>query len=102
MLNKITYKDNPELVELVIFDANPIVLESEHRRGSNFFTVWVIEVKPEWVPDNPELVGFWKTPRFVHDTENCYEECAIHELTRVKSSVTEKTIQVTEWIEIEE
>jgi hypothetical protein len=102
-MNKLTRKEHPEMFTEI---SEMIVkhVKRDHRRGSNFFTVSLVEFKEEYAKYYPttenfnELVGHWITNEYVSDTEHGTDESEIRELTRVekKEIVTTKT----EWVPV--
>lgn len=87
MINKVTYKEEPNLFEdIVEFSIDSI---QEHRRGSNFYREDIIELKPEHKEYFPEVenfeqyLGTWKTNQVIWD-DNYGFDSDFSELTRVE------------------
>jgi hypothetical protein len=56
----------------------------EHRRGSNFFQIYVIEINEKYFPEfDSKFYGFWQTNNFIFDTEYGYDSRDITNLERV-------------------
>jgi len=91
MINKVTYKEQPELFE----DLLEMSIEDfqDHRRGSNFFRYDIVEFKPEHKEYYPSIenyedyLGFWKTDTWIYDPEYGSDESP-SELTRVEKVET--------------
>ena len=98
MINKILRSDYPDLFNELIEDYYEILYQ-EHRRGSNFFTKWIIEINEEYFPDFPKWWGFWETNTFIWDETYGYDKSEIDELNRVE--LVEKIVKTTEWIKVE-
>jgi hypothetical protein len=100
-MNKITRETAKEMgidFENLISDMEIISYE-EHRRGSNFYTRSVVEIKEEWFPEVPrELDGFWETNTYVSDSDWGHESSEIYELNRVEKKV--KVVETTYWEKI--
>jgi hypothetical protein len=41
----------------------------QHRRGSNYFTRWLIKFDADSLPEHPEIHGLWETDTFIMDHE---------------------------------
>ena len=97
-MNKITRETAKEMsidFENLISDMEIISYE-EHRRGSNFYTRSVVEIKEEWFPEvSRELDGFWETNTYVSDSDWGHESSEIYELNRVEKKV--KVVETTYW-----
>jgi hypothetical protein len=100
-MNKITRETAKEMgidFENLISDMEIISYE-EHRRGSNFYTRSVVEIKEEWFPEvSRELDGFWETNTYVSDSDWGHESSEIYELNRVEKKV--KVVETTYWEKI--
>lgn len=99
MINKVEYKDCPELFDNLLVDYDPIKTIRNHRRGSSFYCEDIIEIGEddlEYFPTLPkEYYGFWKTNTYMWD-DNYGKEDGVSELTRVEKVET-KTYK---WIEV--
>lgn len=69
MINKITYKEEPNLFEEITdFEIDRI---QNHRRGSTFYLEYIIELKPEdkqyfeEVENFYQYIGTWKTNQII-------------------------------------
>lgn len=99
MINKLTYKEKPELFE----DIEEFSIDSiqDHRRGSNFYREDIIELKEEHKEYFPEIenfedyIGTWRTNNVIWDSEHGWDE-TFSELTRVK----QKEVISYEWVNI--
>jgi hypothetical protein len=100
-MNKITRETAKEMgidFENLISDMEIISYE-EHRRGSNFYTRSVVEIKEEWFPEvSREFDGFWETNTYVSDSDWGHESSEIYELNRVEKKV--KVVETTYWEKI--
>lgn len=99
MINKVTYKEEPNLFE----EIEEFAIDSiqDHRRGSGFWREDIIELKLEHkayfpeVRDFEQYLGTWKTNQVLWDSEYGFEE-TFSELTRV-----EKKEKISyEWVEV--
>jgi len=75
-MNKITYKEHPDFFENLYelgIDEFSIYNDQEHRRGSNYYSSHIIEIKEtdkKWfsnIKDLTPYVGFWQTDTVVDD-----------------------------------
>ena len=87
MINKITYKEEPNLFEEITeFEIDRI---QDHRRGSTFYLEYIIELKPEdkqyfeEVENFHQYVGTWKTNQIIWSNDYGSDE-EISTLTRVE------------------
>lgn len=99
MINKITFKEEPNLFNDIVemsIDEN-----LDHRRGSNFYRYEIIEFKPEHKEYYPEVENFeqyfgtWMTNTVIWDDNNGFED-EYSELIRVEK----KEIISYEWVAI--
>ena len=99
MINKITFKEEPNLFNGIVemsIDEN-----LDHRRGSNFYRYEIIEFKPEHKEYYPEVENFeqyfgtWMTNTVIWDDNSGFED-EYSELTRVEK----KEIISYEWVGI--
>lgn len=97
MINKITFKEEPNLFNDIVemsIDEN-----LDHRRGSNFYRYEIIEFKPEHKEYYPEVENFeqyfgtWMTNTVIWDDNNGFED-EYSELTRVEK----KEVISYEWV----
>jgi hypothetical protein len=100
---KISRKDHPKIFE-EISEAITSDLQKEHRRNSNFYTVSLVEFKPEHRKYYPEVdnyddyIGYWKTNTYISDPEHGTDWGEITELTKVEKK--SKMIEVYTWEEV--
>jgi len=101
MINKVTYKEQPELfTDLLEMSVDAF---QEHRRNSNFYRYDIVEFKPEDKEYYPNIenyedyLGFWKTDTWIYDPEHGSDESP-SELTRVEQ--VEKVVTTYEWVEV--
>ena len=99
MINKVTYKEEPNLFEDIVEFAIDSI--QDHRRGSNFWREDIIELKPEHKEYFPEVenfeqyLGTWITNQVLWDSEYGFED-TFSELTRV-----EKKEKISyEWVSV--
>ncbi len=103
MIKKVTAKETPGLFPDFGIEEFSIDILENHRRGSNFFTQHIVEIKEEdkeYFPDVDnfeDYIGHWKTNTVVVDADwgksDDYDE-----LTRVEK--VEKTVVTVEWEEV--
>ena len=67
-VNKATKKDYPVIWE-DMWEFKKDETYHEHRRNSNYYTAWLLELTPDNLPDHPELHGLWETDTFIADHE---------------------------------
>lgn len=98
MINQIKRKDYPDFNEFI--DDCVDTSYQEHRRGSNFYTKWIVKLDEETYPDlDKSLYGYWETNEFIWSEED-YDRNDIDELNRVE--LQEKTVVVKEWIKVKD
>lgn len=97
MINKVTYKEEPNLFEdITEFSIDSI---ADHRRGSSFYREDIIEFKIEHKEYFPEVenfeqyLGTWKTNSVIWDDNYGFDD-EFSELTRVEK----KEITTYEWV----
>lgn len=102
MINKVTYKEEPNLFRHI--EEFSIKCDQEHRRGSNFWTSHIVELKPEdkkWfkdVEDFDKYIGLWETNTIVVDSDHGKDD-DFSVLTRVE--LVEKTVVVKSYVKVE-
>lgn len=82
----------------IVRENEPVHWDKEHRRGSNFYTNWVLEIDEQNAPDNPELWGTWMTNTFIWDDNYGPEWDEIDTLDRVEKQV--KVVETVEWVSV--
>lgn len=101
MINKVTYKDCPELFNDIL--ESSIDNEQTHRRGSNFFRVDIIELKEGDKQYYPQIenfedyIGLWRTDEWIFDPEHGSDESP-SVLTRVEKRV--RIVEIEEYVEV--
>jgi len=106
---KLTRKEHKAFFDFLDIDDTmdffQVDSDEEYRgRGSTFYRVDVLEIKPEhqkedWVDiDLTPYLGNWQTNRWIFDPEYGSDD-EIYELTKVEKHETTETITKVEWVE---
>jgi len=98
MINKITRESvGKELFENIIDDWEDFSRQ-DHRKQSNFYVQAIFIINEEFLPDRPDLWGFWESNSFIWDSEYGMDRSDIDELTRVEKKT--KTVVTEEWVPV--
>jgi len=98
MINKITRKEHPEFFKKLEEDWPIVESLKDHRRGSNFYTQWVLTVDDEYFSEYPQFHGHWMTNVFIWDSDYGADDSEIDELDRVEKKT--KVVETTEWVAV--
>lgn len=110
MINKITRKNCKDLGldfdEILEADWEINISYEKYRKGSNFFTRWVLNIDEDYCkeifPDHLFLTGLWETNTFIVDANHGYNSDEIDELIRVEKIEKTVTTTVIEYKKVEE